>query len=856
MCVMGRYRGFLCALTWLVAGFAHSGIISPQAEAAIREANGGPVDLVFYVFSESPFKIARSAKADFDPQIRFFSEQVKEYAQVAQLRALTALEVANRRQAMQAIDEIQDRRAERVSQALRDAAFGNIEAVRNAIESFGGSAMDPSYILPSIRGIVPSSAVKDLAANSMVTYVDIHFVGGPLLDNQRQSLGVSVAGFWTNGYTGGIFDVGLIDTGVQRNHPAFAGLDWEGVETDPDGHGTGVGGMMFSNDTTYRGLSYGVDTVCAADAETGMRVSTDWLLTQTFQRPEAINVSWGGQVPDPEEYGLGEMWYDAATDAFNVTFGQAAGNEGGAGYTTLGSPAKAYNTIAVANVFDNNTVTRTDDVIQGSSSRGPTPNGRKKPDIAAPGHQTHSTTRTLGFGDLGGTSSAAPKVTAGAMLLRDFGTTSSIEDKAVLINSADSWSDNNTVASGDDGPVNFGHWSRSYGWGYLNLLKAYQQAPYVIADTFERPIIVGLRRIAYYSGSRASGFKSTLTWNRHVGPYSIELPTGAQSLTNFNLSLYNSLTGALVNESTSTIDNVEQVWSNTTGGAVLKVHTTGTWDVDVPSEDYALAVPALFARKDPPRFEGTINVTSYAVVGNEVSVGGTVTNTGELPVFDVLASVNGHVVGGINPVQLGTLDPGETVPFNWAIEVNQSPGPQNVRISFSGTGYGENFSSYIEQQVNVIPFFLPPTTHTVIRGNVTGGDLSSVTTSNNVYLQVRPGITFTTSQWPVEMVFRRVSPVTTPRFFYVRTESQATAASIKQRFEAFNYNTNAWVVLDESNLALTDAVRIYSVPGTVTHFQHPSTREVQLRVSAKAFGPVFAYPWAYRLDQIGWHIDD
>ena len=131
-----------------------------------------------------------------------------------------------------------------------------------------------------------------------------------------------------------------------------------------------------------------------------------------------------------------------------------------------------------------------------------------------------------------------------------------------------------------------------------------------------------------------------------------------------------------------------------------------------------------------------------------------------------------------------------------------------------------------------------------------------MTTSNNVYLQVRPGIVFTTSQWPVEMVFRRVSPVTTPRYFYVRSESQATAPSIRQKFEVFNYNTNAWVQLDDSNLTVSDVVRVFPVPGTPAHFQHATTREVQIRISAKAFGPVFAYPWTYRLDQVGWHIDD
>jgi serine protease AprX len=815
------------------------------------------LNVVLYLKAAPSHRIALQVKNDYAGRIEYFADEAKAYARAAQIRTLTAVDVANRQRALFMIDELLNERGTRVAEALRDSAEPQIATVRNAIEAYGGTAHESSAVLASVRGIVPAQSVFQLASHPDVTYVDLHIVGGPLLENQKQSLGLTNAlGFWTNGVDGGAYDVGVMDTGVQRNHPAFAPLNWEGVTTDPDGHGTGVGGMIFSNDSTYRGMAFGLDTVSVADANLGMREAADWLLTSTIQRPEAINVSWGGQSPDTNEYQAIEAWFDSAADAFDILFGQAAGNEGASGYGTLVYPAKAYNTIAVANVYDFETVTRSDDKLQNSSSRGPTPAGRKKPDIAAPGNNTWSTTRTLGFGNLGGTSSAAPKVTGGAVLLRDAGLTSSLEDKAVLINSADAWSDNNTLDPVDDGPALGSHWSRAYGWGYLDLLSAYQQAPFVITDTFQRPLLAGLRRIAYYAGTRPAGFKSTLVWNRHVGPYTGEDPVEYDSLTNFNLTLYNGTTGAAIAQSVSTIDNVEQIGTSTSGASVVKVHTTGNWDIDVDQETFALALPNLFVRRNPPSFDVTVNVTSYAVVGSEVSVSGTVTNTGELPVFDVLASVNAVVVGGNNPTQLGTLDPGETVPVNWLVQVEQAPGAQNIRISVEGAGYGETFVGSGQQEITIIPFFLAPTTHTVVRGIVTGGDLTSVTSSNNVHLQVRPGITFTTAQWPVEIVFRRISPVTAPQFFYVRAESNATAATIRQRFEAFNYNTNAWVILNESNLTTGDIVRLYSVPGNVAHFQHPTTREVQLRVSAKAFGPVFAYPWTFRLDQIGWHIDD
>ena len=852
---MGLLRGALSGICCLFAASAFSGVVSPELESVIRRSPDATIDVVCYVSSPPSHLAARKVKEEFAPELRHFGSRAKELARIAQDRPLNLLEQANRTDSLQAIDDLLNERGARIAEALREESQGILAGVRNAIESYGGIASDDSYILASVRGRLTASQVHDLAQHPSITYVDIHIIGGPLLDNQKASLGVSVAGgFWVNNIDGGIFDVGLIDTGVQRNHPAFAVLSWEGEVTDPDGHGTGVGGMMFSNNATYRGLAFGLETVSVQFANIGMRESTDWLLTQTVQRPEAINVSWGGQTPDTNEYQAIEAWYDSAVDAFDVTFGQAAGNEGGSGYNSLVYPAKAYNTIAVANMYDQDTVTRTDDAITASSSRGPTPAGRKKPDVTAPGHNTWSTTRTLGFGNLGGTSSAAPKVTSAAVLLRDFGLTSSLEDKAVLINSADAWSDANTVESSDDGPALGSHWSRTYGWGYLDLLTAYNQAPYVIQGTFTRPIIVGTRRTAYYSGQRGPAFKSTLVWNRHVGPYTGEDPVEHHSLTNFNLYLYNAATGSSVSQSVSTADNVEQVGTVTTGAAVLKVQTTGTWDIDVPNEDYALAVPGLFTQKDPPAFTVTVGAPDYAVVGSEISVTSNITNVGELSAFDVLASVNAVVVGGNNPTQLGDMAPGAIEPANWAVQVAQSPGVQEIRVEAESASYGETFSNTGSKNVTIIPFFLAPTSYTRVRGTHVSGDLSSVTTSNNVHLMHRPGVVFTTLQWPVELIFTGTASTETPGHFYVRAESNGTSTSIRQKVDAYNYVTGAWVELSNASVTPADSTLILRPPGALSQYVQPGTRQVRIRVSAKTFGPVLTYPWTHRLDQVGWHI--
>jgi len=843
----------LVVLTGWSASFA--GSVSPQLEEVVRQNPTGSLDVVCYVRAEPAFRVAAEIKAVYAPRLRYFGNEAKALARIALLRQLTLAESIERSRALKTIEDMLNERGRRIGNALVSSASASLASVRNLIESYGGIASDQSPVLPSVRAQVPARRIYELAANPNVTYIDLYKVGSPLLDNQTVSLGLeSIGGFWNNGVTGGLFDVGLLDTGVQRNHPAFTGFNWEGVTTDPDGHGTGVTGMLCSKDSTYHGMAYGLHTVCAADANTGMYVATDWLLMQTVQLPEAINVSWGSTQPDPNDYRDIEAYYDSAADAFGITFGQAAGNEGDSGYGSLIWPAKAYNTIAVANIWDQNTTTRSDDEIWHTSSRGPTPAGRKKPDISAPGNETYSTTNTLGFGNLGGTSSATPKVTGAAILLRDAGTIGSLEDKAVLINSADTWSDANTLDPADDGPLLGSHWDRSYGWGYLDLLTAYQQAPYVITGNFTRPIIVGSKKTAYYSGSRSTGFKASLVWNRHVGPYTGDPPVTYESLTNFNLGLYSGTNGSLLSQSTSTIDNVEQVSSQTTGSSVLKVQTIGSWDSEVNEEDFALAVPGLYVRRDPPSFGITFDAVEYAVVGSEISLSATVENTGELPVYNVLASVNAVVVQGNNPMQLGTLSPGESVQVHWDVQVNQSSGPQTIRLSVQGSGYDETFSSFSDEVVNVIPFYLAPTSFTLVRGTITSGNLSSVTTSDGIPLSIQPGITISSSQWPVELKFLGTSPLTSPTYFYVRVESNGSSTSLHQKVEVYNYVTSQWQQLMEA--PLTTSYRTFILAPTVPLSQYikVGNREVQIRLSAKAFGPVLAFPWRYRIDQVGWHI--
>ena len=144
----------------------------------------------------------------------------------------------------------------------------------------------------------------------------------------------------------------------------------------------------------------------------------------------------------------------------------SAGNSGGetcggisGGWRTITGGLKASkNSMAVANV------TKTD-AIAGTSSKGPTPDGRIKPDIAAVGTNVNSTQPSNLYTLLSGTSMACPAVTGNlAVLYQAFRLRNNGNDpnagliKAIALNTADDL--------GNPGP------DFTFGWGRINTLRA------------------------------------------------------------------------------------------------------------------------------------------------------------------------------------------------------------------------------------------------------------------------------------------------------------------------------------------------------------------------------------------------
>lgn len=150
----------------------------------------------------------------------------------------------------------------------------------------------------------------------------------------------------------------------------------------------------------------------------------DWFLAPTdaagqnpqpLLAPHVINNSWGCPPSEgctPQQSALLEAAVNNLRAA-GILFVAAAGNSGSSCSSITDPPAYFAASLTVGN-------SRLDDTINNSSSRGPITidgSGRMKPDLSAPGTGIRSALNTGGYGNMTGTSMAAPHIAGVAALV-------------------------------------------------------------------------------------------------------------------------------------------------------------------------------------------------------------------------------------------------------------------------------------------------------------------------------------------------------------------------------------------------------------------------------------------------------
>jgi subtilisin family serine protease len=399
------------------------------------------------------------------------------------------------------------------------------------------------------------------------------------LDQSVPQVGAPAA--WSAGFTGTGVKVAVVDTGIDATHPDLTGkvtaaqnFTTESDTVDRNGHGTHVASTIAGTGAASGGVNKGVAPganllsakVCTEDggcAESAIIAGMNWAAQQGA---DVVNMSLGGRDTsgvDPLEQAVNTL-----TASSGTLFVIAAGNDGGAGESTLNSPGTADAALTVGAVDSG-------DNLAGFSSRGPRVGDvALKPDITAPGVDiTAARSSASGlpggsYTDLSGTSMATPHVAgAAAVLAQRRPTWTPAQLKAGLMAAAAPQA--NTAVF-------------SQGAGRLRVDREINQTvlsnpPSItlgrqIAPHADDPV---LTRTVQYQNTGTSGVSLTLTLNA-VDPYGSAAPAGMFALNTGTVTVPAGGTASVTFTTDTRVDGPEGLyggWISATGPGGLTVST-------------------------------------------------------------------------------------------------------------------------------------------------------------------------------------------------------------------------------------------------------------------------------------------
>ena len=535
------------------------------------------------------------------------------------------------------------------------------------------------------RGDLATTDLLTLALQPSVMWLGPEPTFAIANDQARQHMRVSnVANGFTTSLNGSGVIVAVADSGLDADHGDFgarvlSNSDVVGDGSTADrhsGHGTHVACTVLGDGSRggYAGVAPQAELIFQAMENDNngqfLSPSLNYILNQAYSQGARIHTnSWGSsQTSDQGKYTSSAEDIDDRTAAYDRTHANqegllvlfAAGNDG-PGTGTVGAPSTAKNTLTVGN--HQNRYSGAPDTMMSGSSRGPTDDGRIKPDVVAPGGYVRSC-RAQEAGDTGsatwsnqyyleytGTSMATPNAAGAAALVREYLVEIALRPepqgalvKALLILGAQDMGARN-IPNDDEG------------WGRVNLRDT-------LAPTGGRGIWVDDRSLLSSTGqsksyvfnvsASSSPFKVVLAWSDERGSrfsstqlvndldLEVTSPDGITYLGNVFSNGRSIQAG-----SRDTLNNVEVVLIDAAQQGIWEVKVKDTNHAGSRSQPYSIAVSGQGVndlRPDPLMVPTSFTMdVSIPQVGDPVSITTEVMNMGNVKAeaIDVALLVDG-----------------------------------------------------------------------------------------------------------------------------------------------------------------------------------------------------------------------
>ena len=315
------------------------------------------------------------------------------------------------------------------------------------------------YELPIVNGFacdVSIPQLKKFYTNDDVDFISYDSSIHTIINIAGKTIGADKVN--TMGYTGKGITIATIDTGITMHRDLIFPtnrivgfkdfLRNNNKPYDDNGHGTHIAGIIASSGISSKGKYKGIApeanilALKALDQDGNGKVSDilsaiQWVVyTKDIFKTKILNLSLGTAAQNSERLDPLVKAANKAIESGLIVIA-AVGNNGPNPRSIL-SPATSRFVISVGACDDKRTSNISDATIPTFSSRGPTKDRVRKPDLLAPGVNitSLSSTDNTGYSALTGTSMAAPIVSgAVALLLQKKPNLTHFEAKKILVES-------------------------------------------------------------------------------------------------------------------------------------------------------------------------------------------------------------------------------------------------------------------------------------------------------------------------------------------------------------------------------------------------------------------------------------
>ena len=573
-----------------------------------------------------------------------------------------------------------------------------------------------------VEADVSIATIPILATNPSVAWIS--FPPQWEIHNDRSSGHMRVAdtaNAFISELNGSGITVAVADSGIDQDHGDMNGrithvesMTWGDSSTEDrhSGHGTHVACTVLGDGSRggYAGVAPKAELYFQAmeDDSTGQfsGASVDYMLRTAYNADVQIHTnSWGSQG-DHGRYTTSAADVDSRTsqydqfwsyDGFTVLY--SAGNDGNTGLTP---PATAKNSIAVAN--HHNRGGSAPDTISQTSSKGPTDDGRIKPDLAAPGSWVRSclsqdaqdtggnSWKSTWYIEYSGTSMAAPNAAGASALVHEYLTEIAGRPspqgslvKALLVLGAEDMGSRDIP-------------NDSEGWGRINVANSLVPGTDVGIFVDDRNSLRSGNSATYeFNLTRSnSPLKVVLAWSDYQGSSSsssqlrnnldleVVAPDGTTSYLGNNFQSGRSAPGG----SPDATNNLEVVLVDSAIAGVWTVRVSDVYHGGGRSEQpYSIAVRGVNVndlRSDPIVVLPDVSYSSEVPqVGEEMTISVPISNQGSGRALDLVVEAGILKVGTLG-TDLGrqtvTIGPGVTRVLQWQW-TPQDEGEVTLRIN-------------------------------------------------------------------------------------------------------------------------------------------------------------------------------